>query len=176
MKRYRVGTEPLRSTSSSISWYKILGEKRKNINEREFGIQNSATHISRAALTIATIPAFTTSGKRSQESTTMRKSSRKSDTHRTHFSCKNASFGCSDLSARCVAARPAGCVSVLICWGFVPDMPLSCSRAKVEAAGIEPASGSLQSQPLHAYPGKIVRTAQPPQPGKACTSLDLVLH
>jgi len=41
----------------------------------------------------------------------------------------------------------------------------------MEAAGIEPASESLQPQPLHACPGTVFRTAQPPQPGKACASL-----
>jgi hypothetical protein len=41
--------------------------------------------------------------------------------------------------------------------GDAPQNDVSSRNVKVEAAGIEPASGSLQSQPLHAYPGNKIR-------------------
>ena len=34
-------------------------------------------------------------------------------------------------------------------WGFAVKVPFLCCSAKMEAAGIEPASESLQLQPLH---------------------------
>jgi hypothetical protein len=71
------------------------------------------------------------------------------DTHMTHSSCKNMSFWCSDMLCWRGDTCAEDCASVLICWGFVLEVLFSCGSAEVEAAGIEPASESLQLQPLH---------------------------
>ena len=107
-----------------------------------------------AACTIATMPTLTTTGRLSHTRITVARSSGMCDTHRTHFSCKHVSFGCSDMSSWCWSTGGEAPPSVSMCWGFVVNVSFSCDVGRVEAAGIEPASESLQLQRLHAFPGK----------------------
>lgn len=73
-----------------------------------------------AALTIATIPALTASGKCSHAPITSRRSSGTfCCTHVTHFECNIVFFCCSPDVCSCSSMEEPGCCNVLICLSFV---------------------------------------------------------
>jgi hypothetical protein len=116
-----------------------------------------------AALTIATIPAFTALGRLSHAAMTFRRSSGRSDIHMTCSERKNVSFGCSDMSFSCGDTWGDVPPSVMICWSCVVRVLRWCSSVKMEAAGIEPAisqsiPSTLPTQKPHKF-GQIPNTS-----------------
>jgi hypothetical protein len=108
-----------------------------------------AIHYSRVTLIIATIPAFTALGRLSHASMMVRRSFGICDIHMTCSGRKTMSCECSDVLCSCVAHGGFAPPRAVFCGGCVVEVLRSCSSIKVEAAGIEPASESLQLQPLH---------------------------
>ena len=89
------------------------------------------------ALTIATPPTFTGFGRLSHASITSRRSSGRSDTHMTHFSCKNVPFWCSDVCGSCSGEEKAGPTGVGFC-GTCPLPTFSlCSEGFMPKKGFE---------------------------------------
>jgi hypothetical protein len=75
-----------------------------------------------AAVTIATIPAFTGPGRLAHARITVARSSGICDTHMTHFSCKKVSFWCLDVCCWCSEGEEENPTSVDFCGACVSDM------------------------------------------------------
>ena len=95
-------------------------------------------HPSRAALTIATIPTLTASGRLSHASTTSRSSSGSSDTHMTHFWCKSVSFWRFLVFWFCSDEEGGDSASVCFCRVCVLSVWNLCSGEEMPKGGFEP--------------------------------------
>jgi hypothetical protein len=84
-------------------------------------------HCGRAALTIATIPAFTAAGRLSHVRTTVARSSGICDTHMTHLSRKKVSFWCLHVSYWCAEEARGYSLIVGFCGACVAVVSRSCA-------------------------------------------------
>ena len=95
---------------SRTAMYGLTTQRR-----RASSILESSAHSCRAALTMASIPTFTASGRWFQASTTRARSSDSAYTLRAHFSCKNVlseCMECVDWGEAAVSASPPICIEL----------------------------------------------------------------
>ncbi len=95
---------------------------------------------------MAKIPPFTASGRLSHASMTVWRSLGRSDTHMTHFSCKNVSFRRSDMCGWCSGIEQEAPTSVDFCGACVSSMYGSCSDGFMPKGGFEPPTLRQRSQ------------------------------